>query len=69
MASEASTDKNKKKLAKAADTYNKSIPYLNEIRQKLNDRLGPVFDKLMDSQTKYLNDMAELRKLQRQYYK
>lgn len=67
MASEASTDKNKKLLAKAADTYNKMLPYLDEIKNKLNDRLGPVFDRLMDSQTKYLQDMAYLRKLQMQY--
>ena len=69
MASQASTDKNMKKYAKDADTYNKMLPYLDDIRNKLNDRLWPVFDKLMDSQTKYLQDMAELRKLQRQYNK
>ena len=69
MASQASTDKNKKILAKDADTYNKMLPYLDEIKNKLDDRLGPVFDKLMDSQTKYLQDMAYLRKLQMQYNK
>ena len=69
MASEASTDKNKKLLAKAADTYNKMLPAIDWIKDKLNDRLGPVFDKLMDSQTKYLQDMAYLRKLQMQYNK
>ena len=67
MASNASTDKNKKLMAKAADTYNKMLPYLNGIRQKLDDRLWPVFDRLMDSQTKILEDYAYLRKLQMQY--
>lgn len=69
MASQASTDKNKKLLAKAADTYNKMLPAIDGIKNKLNERLGPVFDKLMDSQTKYLQDMAYLRKLQMQYNK
>ena len=69
MASQASTDKNKLLMNKAADTYNKLLPELNWIRDKLNDRLGPVFDRLMDSQTKYLKDMAYLRKLQMQHYK
>ena len=69
MASQASDDKNKLLMNKAADTYNKLLPELNDIRNKLNDRLGPVFDRLMDSQTKYLKDMAYLRKLQMQHYK
>lgn len=69
MASQAATDKNMKKYAKDADTYNKMLPYLDDIRNKIDQRLGPVFDKLMASQTKYLQDMAELRKLQRQYNK
>lgn len=69
MASQASTDKNMKKYAKDADTYNKMLPYLDDIRNKLNDRLSPLFDRLMENQTKYLQDMAELRKLQRQYNK
>lgn len=69
MASQASTDKNMKKYAKDADTYNKMLPYLDDIRNKIDQRLSPVFDKLMDAQTKYLQDMAELRKLQRQYNK
>ena len=59
MASQASTDKNMKKYAKDADTYNKMLPYLDDIRNKLNDRLWPVFDRLMATQTKYLQDMAE----------
>jgi hypothetical protein len=67
MASQASTDKNRKILAKDADTYNKMLPVIDGIKNKLNERLGPVFDKLMDSQTKYLQDMAYLRKLQMQY--
>ena len=67
MASQASTDKNRKLLAKDADTYNKMLPIIDGIKNKLNERLGPVFDKLMDSQTKYLQDMAYLRKLQMQY--
>lgn len=69
MASQTATDKNMKKYAKDADTYNKMLPYLDNIRNKIDQRLGPVFDKLMASQTKYLQDMAELRKLQRQYNK
>ena len=69
MASQASTDKNMKKYARDAETYNKMLPYLDDIRNKIDQRLGPVFDKLMASQTKYLQDMAELRKLQRQYNK
>ena len=69
MASSVADDKNKAKLSKAADTYNKMIPYLDDIRNRIDKRLSPVFDKLMNSQTKYLQDMAELRKLQRQYNK
>jgi hypothetical protein len=69
MASQASTDKNMKKYAKDADTYNKMLPYLDDIRNTINGKLTPLFDKLMDTQTKYLQDMAELRKLQRQYNK
>lgn len=69
MASEASTDKNKKILAKDAATYNKMLPYLDEIRNTINDRLTPLFDNLLENQTKYLQDMAYLRKLQMQYNK
>ena len=69
MASQASTDKNMKKYARDADTYNKMLPYLDDIRNTINGKLTPLFDKLMDTQTKYLQDMAELRKLQRQYNK
>lgn len=67
MASQASTDKNQKLLNKAANTYNKMMPYLNEIRNTINGRLTPLFDTLLENQTKYLEDMAYLRKLQMQY--
>lgn len=67
-ASKASTDKNNEKMKIAAKTYSDTLPYLKEIRQKLNDRLWPVFDQLQQYQTKYLNDMSELRKLQNDYY-
>lgn len=69
MASNASTDKNKAKLQKYADTYSKLLPELNAIRQKMDDRLWPVFDQLQALQTKYLQDNAYLRKLQMQYNK
>ena len=69
MASQASTDKNNAKLQKAAETYSTLLPQLNAIRQKMDDRLGPLFDKLQEMQTKYLQDNAYLRKLQMQYNK
>jgi hypothetical protein len=69
MASQASTDKNRKILAKDAATYNKMLPYLDEIRNTINDKLTPLFDNLLENQTKYLQDMAYLRKLQMQYNK
>ena len=67
-ASKAADDKNKLKMNRAAKTYADTLPYVMEIRNKLNDRLGPVFDDLKNYQTKYLNDMSELRKLQNDYY-
>jgi hypothetical protein len=67
-ASKATDDKNKAKMNAAAKTYADTLPYVMEIRNKLNDRLGPVFDQLKNYQTKYLNDMSELRKLQNDYY-
>lgn len=67
-ASKAADDKNKAKMNVAAKTYADTLPYVMEIRNKLNDRLGPVFDQLKNYQTKYLNDMSELRKLQNDYY-
>ena len=54
MASQASTDKNNAKLQKAAETYSTLLPQLNAIRQKMDDRLGPLFDQLQEMQTKYL---------------
>lgn len=68
MASQASTDKNQKLMASAAAKYNKLLPELNSIKQKLDDRLQPIFDKLQQAQTKYLKDMAYLRKIQMQHY-
>ena len=67
-ASQASTDKNNAKMKQAAQTYTQSLSALNNIRQKLDDRLWPVFDQLKSFQARYLNDMSELRKLQNDYY-
>lgn len=67
-ASAAATDKNTKKMKVAANTYKDTLPYVMDIRNKLNERLQPVFDQLKNYQAKYLNDMAELRKLQNDYY-
>ena len=67
-ASQASTDKNTAKMKQAAQTYTQSLWELNKIRQKLDDRLWPVFDQLKSFQARYLNDMSELRKLQNDYY-
>lgn len=69
MASQAATDKNNAKLKRAAETYSTLLPQLNAIRQKMDDRLGPLFDQLQEMQTKYLQDNAYLRKLQMQYNK
>lgn len=67
-ASEIASDKNTLKIKNAATKYSKLLPAVNAIVNKLQDRLWPVFADLQAYQTKYLNDMSELRKLQNDYY-
>ena len=67
-ASEVASDKNTLKIKNAATKYSKLLPAVNAIVNKLQDRLWPVFADLQAYQTKYLNDMSELRKLQNDYY-
>ena len=66
--SEVADDKNQLKIKNAASKYSKLLPAVNAIVNKLEDRLGPVFADLQAYQTKYLNDMSELRRLQNDYY-
>ena len=67
-ASEVAWDKNKLIVKNAAAKYSKLLPAVNAIVNKLEDRLWPVFADLQAYQTKYLNDMSELRRLQNDYY-
>ena len=67
-ASEVADNKNQLKIKNAATKYSKLLPAVNAIVNKLQDRLWPVFANLQAYQTKYLNDMSELRKLQNDYY-
>lgn len=67
-ASKVAEDANIGKLQRAASTYSTLMPKVEAIKNKLDERLSPLFDQLQDYQAKYLSEMWELKKLQNDYY-
>ena len=68
QASKVADDKNNVKIQNAATKYSKLMPAINAIAKQFNDTLWPVINSLQQYQTQYLNNLAELRQLQTDYY-
>lgn len=67
-ASKVLDDKNRAQYQIMQDYVNTSKQVADLVRTRLDDRLQPMFNEIQAMQTEWLNDYAELRQMQKEYY-
>lgn len=67
-ASQVIIDQNNKIKEFADNYYNKQKYIADLVKNRLDDRLKPMFNEIQAMQAQWLNDFSELREMQKQYY-
>ena len=68
-ASDVAIDKNSELVANARKYYDLNKWIADLIKDRLDDRLKPMFNEIQAMQAQWLDDYSELREMQKKYYK